>query len=123
MFCLSIYSAYQKVSVATSCGPSWKAFETLSAIIILTPIFLPVVKMYGVNPIHFGIILVCGLAIGFVTPPLGTTLFLGAQLADTTLERTLKYLLPYLLMMICTLLLLTFVPDLSMFLVRLLSTK
>ena len=98
-------------------------FETLSAIIILTPIFLPVVKMYGVDPIHFGIILVCGIAIGFVTPPLGTTLFLSAQLADTTLEKTLKYLLPYLLMMIGTLLLLTFIPELSMFLVQLLSTK
>lgn len=96
-------------------------FETLSAIIILTPIFLPVVKMFGMEPVHFGIMLVCGLAIGFVTPPLGTTLFLGAQLAGTTLEKTLKYLWPFLLMMVGTLLLITFVPEVSMFLVQLLA--
>ena len=96
-------------------------FETLSAIIILTPIFLPVVKMFGMDPVHFGIMLVCGLAIGFVTPPLGTTLFLGAQLADTTLEKTLKYLWPFLLVMILTLLIITYVPAVSLFLVNLLS--
>ena len=96
-------------------------FETLSAIIILTPIFLPVVEMFGMDPVHFGIMLVCGLAIGFVTPPLGTTLFLGSQLADTTLEKTLKYLWPFLLMMIFTLLIITYVPSVSLFLVNLLS--
>lgn len=96
-------------------------FETLSAIIILTPIFLPVVEMFGMDPVHFGIVLVCGLAIGFVTPPLGTTLFLGSQLADTTLEKTLKYLWPFLLMMIFTLLIITYVPNVSLFLVNLLS--
>ncbi|MGI6028482.1 MAG: TRAP transporter large permease [Candidatus Heteroscillospira sp.] len=96
-------------------------FETLSAIIILTPIFLPVVKMFGMDPVHFGLVLVCGLAIGFVTPPLGTTLFIGAQLAETSLEKVLKYLWPFLLMMIFTLLIITFVPDVSLFMIRLLS--
>lgn len=77
--------------------------------------------MFGMDPVHFGIVLVCGLAIGFVTPPLGTTLFLGSQLADTTLEKTLKYLWPFLLMMIFTLLIITYVPNVSLFLVNLLS--
>ncbi len=96
-------------------------FETLSAIIILTPIFLPIVKTFGMDPVHFGIFLVCGLAIGFVTPPLGTTLFLGVQLAGTSLEKTLKYLWPFILMMVTTLLIIAFVPEVSMGLVHLLK--
>lgn len=96
-------------------------FETLSAIIILTPIFLPIVKMVGVDPVHFGIMMTCALGIGFVTPPLGTTLFLGAQMAETSLEDVLKHLWPFLIAMTVTLLIITYCPPVSLFLPRVLG--
>lgn len=91
-------------------------FEVLSSIIILTPIFLPVVTRIGVDPIHFGMVMVMTLAIGLVTPPLGSTLFLGAQLADTSIEKTVRAMAPFLLAMLVSLLLVTYIPPLTLFL-------
>lgn len=89
------------------------------AVLIFTPIFLPVVTQLGVDPIHFGIIMIMNLCIGICTPPVGTLLFVGVSIAETTIEKVIKPLLPLYVAMIITLLLVTFWPDLSMWLPRL----
>jgi len=89
------------------------------AVLIFTPIFLPVVTQLGVDPIHFGIIMIMNLCIGICTPPVGTLLFVGVSIAETTIEKVIKPLLPLYVAMIITLLLVTFWPDLSLWLPRL----
>ena len=90
--------------------------ETNAAIIILAPIFLPVVQALGVDPVHFGIIMVVNLAIGFVTPPLGVNLFVACNVANAKLEQICKGILPILGVMIVDLLLITYWEPLVMIL-------
>ena len=87
--------------------------ETNAAIIILAPIFLPIVESMGINPVHFGIVMVVNLAIGFVTPPLGVNLFVACNVANAKLEEICKGILPILGVMIVDLLLITYVEPLS----------
>lgn len=89
------------------------------AVLIFTPIFLPVVVQLGIDPIHFGIILVFNLCIGLCTPPVGTVLFVGCAIAGTSISKVLKPLLPLFIAMIVALLLMTFIPAISMFLPKL----
>ena len=95
--------------------------ETNAAIIILAPIFLPIVESMGLNPVHFGIVMVVNLAIGFVTPPLGVNLFVACNVANAKLEEICKGILPILGVMIVDLLLITYVEPLSTFLPALLG--
>ena len=95
--------------------------ETNAAIIILAPIFLPIVESMGINPVHFGIVMVMNLAIGFVTPPLGVNLFVSCNVANAKLEEICKGILPILGVMILDLLLITYIEPLSMFLPTLLG--
>ena len=88
--------------------------ETLCAIMILAPIFLPVITALGVNVTHFGIIMVVNLAIGFITPPLGVNLFVASRVGETSLDDVIKGIIPFLFIMIGILLLLTFIPAISM---------
>lgn len=90
--------------------------EALAAIVILTPILLPVVVQVGVDPVHFGIIMVVNLAIGFVTPPVGVNLFVASGIAKLKIEHLSKTVLPLLLAMIAVLLLITYVPSIPMYL-------
>lgn len=90
--------------------------DTISALIILTPILLPVVTSVGVDPIHFGVILVVALAIGFVTPPLGVNLFVASSVGKVKFEQVAVGVLPFVAVMILCLLILAFVPAISMFL-------
>ena len=90
--------------------------ETLAAIIILTPILLPVALKIGVDPVHFGIIMIVNLAIGMITPPMGINLFVGSRVGGTKLEGAIKGVLPFLFAMIALLIALTFVPALSLWL-------
>jgi len=83
------------------------------AILIFTPIFLPIVTELGIGPVQFGIILVLNLCVGLCTPPVGTVLFVGAAVGDTTISRLVRPLLPLFLAMIGALLLVTFVPEMS----------
>jgi tripartite ATP-independent transporter DctM subunit len=83
-------------------------------ILILTPILLPIVKSVGVDPIHFGIILLVNLGIGLCTPPVGTSLIVGCSIANTSIERTTRILLPFYAVMIGVLMLVTYVPALSL---------
>jgi tripartite ATP-independent transporter DctM subunit len=86
------------------------------AVLIFTPIFLPVVLKLGINPIHFGILMVMNLCIGLCTPPVGSVLFISCGVAGTTISKVLKPLLPLFLAMLVTLLLVTYVPQISLFL-------
>ena len=95
--------------------------ETVCAIMILAPILFPVVTALGVDPIHFGIIMVTNLAIGFITPPLGVNLFVASRVGETTLDVVIRGLVPFLVLMIATLMLITYVPAISMFLPNLLG--
>ncbi len=86
------------------------------AVLIFTPIFLPIVTELGMDPVHFGIMMVLNLCIGICTPPVGTLLFVGVSIADTTIPKVIKPLLPLFAAMIIALLLVTFWPALSMWL-------
>jgi len=89
------------------------------AVLIFTPIFLPVVVQLGVDPIHFGIIMVLNLCIGLCTPPVGSVLFIGCGIAGTSIAKVVKPLLPLFIAMLVSLLLITFIPQISLFLPRL----
>ena len=89
------------------------------AVLIFTPIFLPVVTQLGVDPIHFGIIMVLNLSIGLCTPPVGTVLFVGCGIAGTSIAQVIRPLLPFFLAMLVALFLVTFIPAISLFLPRL----
>ena len=93
--------------------------DTLAAIIILTPILLPIAVQIGYDPIHFGIIMVVNLAIGFITSPLGVNLFVASGISGLSLEALSRAVIPFIFAMLFTLLLITFVPQLSLFLVEL----
>ncbi|MFA5293850.1 MAG: TRAP transporter large permease [Phycisphaerae bacterium] len=86
------------------------------AILIFTPIFLPVIEKLGMHPLHFGIIMLMNLNIGLCTPPVGTALFLGCGIADTTVTKIMRHILPFFMAMIITLLVCTYVPAITMWL-------
>jgi tripartite ATP-independent transporter DctM subunit len=86
------------------------------AVLIFTPIFLPVVTQLGMDPVHFGIIMVLNLCIGLCTPPVGTILFVGAGVAKISVSKVIKPLMPFLLAMIVMLLVVTFFEGLSLWL-------
>jgi tripartite ATP-independent transporter DctM subunit len=86
------------------------------AVLIFTPIFLPVAVELGIDPIHFGIMMVLNLCIGLCTPPVGSVLFVGCGIAGTTISKMIKPLLPFYVAMIIALIFVTYIPELSMFL-------
>lgn len=86
------------------------------AVLIFTPIFLPVVTRLGLDPVHFGIIMVLNLCIGLCTPPVGSVLFVGVGIAKTTIEKVFRPLLPLFAAMILALFLVTYIPQLSLWL-------
>lgn len=91
--------------------------DTTPAILILTPILLPIVTAVGINPIHFGIIMVVNLAIGFVTPPIGVNLFVASSLTDVPIMKIAKKAMPMILYFLIALLVITFVPAISLALI------
>lgn len=96
--------------------------ETISAIIVLAPILVPLVKSYGVDPIHFGIILIVTIEIAFLTPPLGVNLFVASQIAGLRFERVAKAILPFVFTLMFSMLLVIFIPWLSLYLPNLLRS-
>jgi len=95
--------------------------ETLAAIIILTPILLPVVLKVGVDPVHFGVLMIVNLAIGLITPPLGINLFVGARQGEISIEEASRGVIPFLLAMLCVLGVLTYFPEITLWLPRVVS--
>jgi tripartite ATP-independent transporter DctM subunit len=90
------------------------------ALLIFTPIFLPVVKDLGMDPVHFGVMMTFNLCIGICTPPVGSALFVGCSVGNVSIGKVLKPLLPFYAVLAAMLLLVTFVPALSLTLPRLL---
>lgn len=86
------------------------------AVLIFTPIFLPLVEKFGIHPLHFGIIMIMNLCIGLCTPPVGTCLFLGCGIAGTTVSKIMRHIIPFFIAMIVVLLICSFVPQISMWL-------
>ena len=95
--------------------------DTTPAILILAPILMPVAASIGVDPIHFGLIMVTNLAIGFITPPLGINLFVASRIADSPMEVILKGIMPFIAVMLLCLMLITFIPNIVMFLPNLMK--
>lgn len=89
------------------------------AVLIFTPIFLPVVTELGMDPTHFGIIMVLNLCIGLCTPPVGSVLFIGVGVAKTTIQKVIRPLLPLFVAMLVALIIVSYVPGLSLWLPRL----
>lgn len=90
--------------------------DTTPAILILTPIFLPIITALGVDPIHFGVIMVVNLAIGFVTPPIGVNLFVASSLTGISVLRIARRSAPFIAAFLIALMIITFVPPISLFL-------
>ena len=90
-------------------------------ITIMTPILLPVVTnpAIGMDPVHFGVVMIFNLAVGLCTPPVGSALFVGCAIGKTPIERTSKYMLPLYAVMVTVLLLVTYIPEISLWLPRL----
>jgi C4-dicarboxylate transporter, DctM subunit len=90
--------------------------ETSAAIIVLAPILAPVAIFFGIDPIHFGLIMVVNLALGMITPPFGVNLFAACTVARISLDRIIPYLLPFVLVVLGCLMVVTYVPELSLYL-------
>ncbi|MBU8907685.1 TRAP transporter large permease [Desertibacillus haloalkaliphilus] len=86
------------------------------AVIIFTPILLPIVTAIGIDPVHFGVIMVVNLAIGLFTPPVGVCLFVSCAIGEISITDVIKAILPYFMAMIVVLLIITYIPELVMFL-------
>lgn len=91
------------------------------AILIFTPIFLPIVLQFGMDPVHFGIMVVFNLSIGTITPPVGPVLFVGARVAKLKIEQVIKPLIPFFVVTAAVLLFVTYIPALSLWLPTLLG--
>jgi tripartite ATP-independent transporter DctM subunit len=88
--------------------------ETSAAIIVLAPILVPVARHFGIDPVHFGTIMVVNLALGMITPPFGVNLFAACTVARISLDRIVRHLLPFVLVIVGCLMLITYVPSISL---------
>ena len=97
--------------------------ETSAAIIVLAPILAPVAIHFGIDPVHFGLIMVVNLALGMITPPFGVNLFAACTVAKISLDKIVGYLIPFVLVILGCLMVVTYVPQLSLFLRDLVYAK
>jgi C4-dicarboxylate transporter, DctM subunit len=97
--------------------------ETSAAIIVLAPILAPVAVHFGIDPIHFGMVMVVNLALGMITPPFGVNLFAACTVAKISLDRIVVHLIPFVLVILACLMVVTYVPQLSLFLRDLVYAK
>jgi C4-dicarboxylate transporter, DctM subunit len=97
--------------------------ETSAAIIVLAPILAPVAIHFGIDPVHFGLIMVVNLALGMITPPFGVNLFAACTVAKISLDKIVVYLIPFVLVILGCLMVVTYVPQLSLFLRDLVYAK
>ena len=88
--------------------------ETSAAIIVLAPILAPVAAHFGIDPVHFGMIMVVNLALGMITPPFGVNLFAACTVARISLDRIIGHLLPFVLVILVCLMVITYVPGISL---------
>ena len=95
-------------------------FDTTPAIVVLAPILMPVATSLGIAPLHMGVIIVCNLAIGFITPPFGVNLFVASQLTGLRVEQMGRYLLTYIGVLVVDILMISYIPAISLWLPSLL---
>jgi len=95
--------------------------DIFSAIIIVVPLIVPIALSYGINPVHLGIIFLTNLEIGYLTPPIGLNLFISSYRFDKSITELYRISLPFLFIMLIALVLITYIPDLSLFLVGLIQ--
>ena len=88
--------------------------DVTPAILIFTPLFLPIVTEFGMHPVHFGLVLVYNLCIGNITPPVGNTLFVAIKVGDTTLAEVMPYMIRFYVGILLGLILITYLPFLSL---------
>ena len=88
--------------------------ETSAAIIVLAPILAPVAIHFGIDPVHFGLVMVVNLALGMITPPFGVNLFAACTVARISLDRIVKHLIPFVLVILACLMVITYVPAVSL---------
>ena len=88
--------------------------ETSAAIIVLAPILAPVAVHFGVDPVHFGLIMVVNLALGMITPPFGVNLFAACTVARISLDKIVRHLIPFVLVILGCLMVITYVPWISL---------
>lgn len=96
-------------------------FEGAAAVVILAPLLTPAAVAFGIDPVHFGIIMIVNLAIGMCTPPVGVNLFVSCQIANISLGSITRGILPFLFVLIVDLLLISYIPQISMFLPNLMK--
>ena len=92
--------------------------ETLATILILVPVMLPVAYSVGIDPIHFGVVMVCTLGIGFQTPPLGENLFIASGISNISIERISVAALPFAFINTVAIFIIAFFPEISLWLPR-----
>ena len=97
--------------------------ETSASIIVLAPILAPVAVHFGIDPVHFGIIMVVNLALGMITPPFGVNLFAACTVAKISLDRIVTQLIPFVLVVLTCLMIITYIPGISLFLRDLVYAK
>ena len=88
--------------------------EALACIVILGPMLAPIAASYGIDPIHFGMVIIFNVAIGMVTPPVGVNLFIACQISGLSLEQLIRPLLIFLLVLIMNLMIVSYVPAISL---------
>ncbi len=97
--------------------------ESTAAIITFTPILFPVAMKMGIDPVHFGVVIVANLGVGLVTPPVGACLFVASAIGGTSVDKVIRPLMPFLIMMTVALFLITYWPDMTLFVPRFLGYK
>jgi tripartite ATP-independent transporter DctM subunit len=93
--------------------------DTAPAILILTPVLMPVITRFGIDPVHFGVVMVMNLCIGLLTPPVGAVLYVGSGLTNLSIYQLTRGMLPFIAVMTVVLFLITYVPDLVLITTRL----
>ena len=97
--------------------------ELVAAMLIITPVFMPSVAKFGIDPIHFGMIIILGLAIGFITPPVGLNLYVASSMTKMELSKVIKATLPFVIILIISFLLVAYFPTISLWLPKILLGK
>jgi len=97
--------------------------ETNAAIMILAPILVPIAIEVGVDPVHFGIVMIVTLALGMVTPPMGLNLFVVGKISNTRIDKLTRTLIPFYISVLIAIVIITFIPGISMFLVDIFDAK
>src|SRR5215472_10009229 len=107
---------YDRLSATRPLSDAW--VDMAPSILITTPILLPVVTKFGVDPVHFGMIMLMNLGIGLCHPPVGSIIFVGCAVGKVSMEEVVRRIWPFYLVMFLVLMLVTYWPDLSLWLPR-----